>query len=186
MIVISFWIVCTVVSATRFWNRLLILSSNIVVCLISLCLLISTYSYTKVFFILHHRQSQIQDNVQQPNQINQLNIGRYKKAVSTAIWLQLSLVVCYLPCWVEAASRPSSTVPSASIYTVTLIFLNSSFNTILFLLEYSRSQTSSEGHHQTSALPLPVFRVRSCGPINVNVRSFREHSLQIKRVPYSC
>ena len=82
----------------RFSNTILESPSNIVVCLISLCLVISTYSYTKILFILHHRQSQIQDNVQQPNQTNQLNIGRYKKAVSTAIWLQLTLVVCYLPC----------------------------------------------------------------------------------------
>ena len=116
----------------RFSNTILESPSNIVVCLISLCLVIWTYSYTKIFFILHHRQTQIQDHVQQPNQTNQLNIGRYKKAVSTAIWLQLTLVVCYLPYCVEAASRPSSTAPSASIYTVTLIFLNSSFNPILY------------------------------------------------------
>ena len=130
VLVITFWIVCTVVSAIRFWNRLLVLWCGIIVT--SLCLVISTFSYTKIFFNLRYHQIQLQGHIQQPNQTNQLNIARYKKAVSTAIWLQLTMVACYLPYSVVAPSRPSSTLPSAWIYTGTLVFLNSSLNPILY------------------------------------------------------
>ena len=129
VIVITIWIVCTVISAIRCWNRLLVLWCGIIVT--SLCLVISTFSYTKIFFTLRHHRNQVQGHVQQPNQTNQLNIARYKKAVSTAIWLQLTLAACYLPYCVVARSGPSSTRPCAWIYIGTLIFLNSSLNPIL-------------------------------------------------------
>ena len=124
------WNVCTVISAIRCWNRLLVLWCGIIVT--SLCLVISTFSYTKIFFTLRRHRNQVQGHVPQPNQTNQLNIARYKKAVSTAIWLQLTLVACYLPDCVVAPSGPSSTRPCAWIYIGTLIFLNSSLNPILY------------------------------------------------------
>ena len=105
---------------------------------ISLCLIVSIFSYTKIFFALRHQQNQVQDHVQQPNQTNQLNIGRYKKALSTAIWLQLALVACYLPYNTVSALRaksPLSTSRSfilAGMYTGTLVCLNSSLNPILY------------------------------------------------------
>ena len=149
VIVITFWILCTVVSAMRFWNRLLVLWCGIIVT--SLCVVISIFSYTKIFFTLRHHQNQIQDHVQQPNQTNQLNIVRYKKAVSTAIWLQLTLVACYLPYCVVAAIRPSSTFCCAGNYTHTLV-LKLVIKPDALLLEGRRSQTSSEGRDQTVML----------------------------------
>ncbi len=102
----------------------------------SLCLVISSFSYTKIFLTLRHHQNEIQDRFQQPNQTNQLNIARYKKAVSTAIWLQLTLVACYLPCNLVAVltsySGLSSSLCYAWIYTSTLVCLNSSLNPILY------------------------------------------------------
>ena len=120
VIVITLWVLPALLTAMWFWNP----SINFLYRAIGipLSLIISIFSYTKIFFTLRHQQNQVQDHVQQPNQTNQLNIARYKKAVSTAIWLQLTLVACYLPYSVEAASRPSSTLPSAKIYTVTLVY----------------------------------------------------------------
>ena len=65
VIVITFWIVCTIISAIRFWNRFLALWCDIIVT--SLCLVISTFSNTKNFFTLSHHQDQVQGHVQQPN-----------------------------------------------------------------------------------------------------------------------
>ena len=63
-----------------------------------LCLVISIASYTKIFRALSYHQTQIQDHVQrQPSQPNALNMARYRKAVYNAIWVQLTLVVCYVP-----------------------------------------------------------------------------------------
>ena len=104
---------------------------------LAVCLTISIFSYTKIFLTLRRHNTQIHShNVQQPNQANQLNIARHIKALSTVIWLQMTLVACYLPHGVVTALRAnrglSVTVYYIRIYTVTLIFLNSSLNPILY------------------------------------------------------
>ena len=96
LITITFYVVCTASSTTKvFLSSIVVSWYDIIVA--SLCLVTSVFSYTKIFFTLSHHQNQVQDHVQQPNQANQLNIARYKKAVSSARWLQFMLVVCYLP-----------------------------------------------------------------------------------------
>ena len=134
VIVFTFWVVSTVFSTMRFVNILTILWYSTVV--ISLCLVTSTFSYTKIFLTLRHHQNQVQDQAQQPNQTNQLNIARYRKAVNSALWLQLTLVACYLPFVVGAALLTngglSSSVFLANQYTSTIVFLNSSLNPILY------------------------------------------------------
>ena len=133
--VIAFWAVSTVLSAIRpFLNSLV--SSWCEITFVSLCLVTSTFSYTKVFINLRHRQNQLQDQVQQPNQTNQLNMSRYRKAVSTALWLQFTLVACYLPFVISVTwlihAEPSLSVSLAWNYTYTLVFLNSTLNPILY------------------------------------------------------
>ena len=134
VIVIAHWVVCTVLTAIQFWNRLITLWCATIVT--SLCLVISGFSYTRIFLTLRRHQNEIQGHVQQPNQTNQLNIARYKKAVSTAIWLQLTLVSCYLPFTIVAVltsySGLSSSLCYPRIYTRSLVFLNSSLNPIIY------------------------------------------------------
>jgi len=134
VIVFTLWLLPAVFSAMYLWNPLTTLWYGIVN--IPLCLIISISSYTKIFLSLRYHQNQIRDRVQQPNQTNQLNIARYKMAVSSAIWLQLTLVACYLPYSIVEALRAKSGLSEslylAWIYTATLVFLNSSLNPILF------------------------------------------------------
>ena len=62
------------------------------------CSVISMASYTKIFCTLRHHQTQVQDHAQQqPSQTTALNMERYRKVVSSALWVQLALVVCYAP-----------------------------------------------------------------------------------------
>ena len=121
-------------SVTLFWNSPMMLWFLRIV--VSLCLVISTFCYTKIFFTLRHHQHQVQGHVQRPNQANQLNVARYKKAVSTALWVQLMLVARYLPhlIFVTLLTRadPSSSISLTLSYTATLVFLNSSLNPILY------------------------------------------------------
>ena len=85
---------------------------------------------------LRHHQNQAEDHIQQPNQTNQLNIALYRKAVSTALWLQFMLVVCYLPYLILVTlsihAEPSSSVSLAWSYCSTLVYLNSSLSPILY------------------------------------------------------
>ena len=123
--VIAFWTLPTVSSAiglfgssrTRSWYGKTV---------ITLCLVTSTISYTKIFIDLRHHQNQVQDQVQQPNQTNQLNMARYGKAVSTTLWLQFTSVACYLPFVILVTlfirAKPSSSVFLAWSYALTLVF----------------------------------------------------------------
>ena len=132
--VVNIWVFAAFFSTMWFWKPFIPLWYGIMG--IPLCLIISIFAYTKIFLTLRQHNTQIQNNVQQPNQTNQLNIARYKKAVSSTIWLQLTLVACYLPYVVVAAlttnSGPPTSLSYAWIYAVNLIFLNSSLNPILY------------------------------------------------------
>ena len=66
---------------------------------ILLCVVISSLCYAKIFFTLRQRQFQVQDGAFQAkrNQTIPLNIARYRKAVYNSLWVQVTLLVCYLP-----------------------------------------------------------------------------------------
>ena len=135
LIVIILWFIAFIFSAMQFWNPLITVWYDIMNTL--LCLVTSVFSYTKIFFTLRHHQNQVQDLVQQPNHTNELNIARYKNAVFTTKRLQLTLVAFYLPDGIvkalTAKGGPSSSLYyGAWSYTITLIFLKSSLNPIVY------------------------------------------------------
>ena len=135
LIVITTWVIATAFPALWFWNPLITLWYGTIA--IPLFLIVSIFSYTKILLTLRRHNTQIHSHhAQNPNQTNQLNVARYKKAVSTAIWLQLTLVVCYIPHGVVVALRAKSglsiSLYNARIYTTTLLYLNSSLNPILY------------------------------------------------------
>ncbi|XP_020618752.1 adenosine receptor A3-like [Orbicella faveolata] len=111
--------------------------------IIPLCLVTSIASYTKIFLKLRHRQIQVQghDQQEQPSQINPLNIERYRKGVSSALWVQCTLVACYLPYGIATALVYDSKSSPSSIFVLyvatTLVYLNSSLNPILYCWKIS-------------------------------------------------
>ena len=90
------WVVCLIAGLfSHLDHRITFWCSSIS---ISSCLVISVASYTKIFRALSHHRAQIQDHAQQqPSQPSALNMERYRKAVHSALWVQLALVVCYIP-----------------------------------------------------------------------------------------
>ena len=105
--------------------------------LIYTLLVASAFCYIKIYLSLRHLQVEMQDHVRQgqPNGGGiPLNIARYRKTVSTALLVQLILVVCYLPFGIVAAlPHPyTSSHNWAARITLTLILLNSSLNPILY------------------------------------------------------
>ena len=58
------------------------------------CSVISIASYRNIFCSLRQHQAQVQNHVQQqPSLTTVLNMARYGKVVSSALWVQLALVV---------------------------------------------------------------------------------------------
>ena len=106
-----------------------------------ICLVTSVFSYTIILVTLRHKQNQVQEHIgqRQPSQAVALNTARYRKAVYSALWVQVALVVCYLPFFLttvvlasQRGRRMSSSVFLAWQFTATLIYLNSSLNPLLY------------------------------------------------------
>ena len=135
VIVVSFWIVSIITSASYLINHLITIWYGIIV--IPLCIITSIFSYCKIFLSLRHHQTHVQDHVQQeqPSQINPLNKARYKKAVSGALWVQCTLVSCYLPYGI--VSSVNNTSFTWEFITATLIYFNSSLNPCLYCWKIS-------------------------------------------------
>ena len=100
--------------------------------------MISIASYTKIFCTLRHYQAQVQDQVQQqPSQTTALNMARYRKAVSSALWVQLTSAVCYVPKFkmlLVITYRKTYSSHVVFIYGITTIltYFNTTLNPFLF------------------------------------------------------
>ena len=141
IIIASFWVLCLVASlCTIFDQRITALYALI---LIPLSLFISLASCTKIFRTLRHHQAQVQDHIQQqPSQPNALNMARYRKAVHSALWVQLVLVVCYTPYYIVAivvtygTTYSSQLVITGEMATI-LVYFNSTLNPFLYCWKIS-------------------------------------------------
>ena len=85
----TFWVIS--VASGSFYVTHTRISVLYGIILILSCSVISIASYTKIFNTLSHHQAEVQD------QTTALNTERYRKVVSSALWVQLALVVCYAP-----------------------------------------------------------------------------------------
>ncbi len=103
------------------------------------CTVISTFCYTKIYLTLRHHRAQVQDHVPQDQQNGggiALNIARYKRTVSSALWALLTLVLCYLPYTIMgifAVMRVRTQfLDLAWELALSLVMLNSSLNPLLY------------------------------------------------------
>ena len=111
--------------------------------IISSCLIISIASYAKIFLALRRHQAQIQDHVQQqPGQPNALNMAQYRKAVYSALLVQLVLLACYVPVSVVGiVMGPREANLSHLVFALgissTLVNFNSTLNPFLYCWKIS-------------------------------------------------
>ena len=103
-----------------------------------LCIVTSIFSYTKIYRTLHKYQAQVQGHAHQgqPNGGGSLNITQYRKTVSSTLWTQITLVVCYLPYGMVAifvinGSR-TRFLDLAFELALSLFILNSTLNPLLY------------------------------------------------------
>ena len=105
----------------------------------ALSLITSIFSYTKIYFTLRQHQAQVRENVhqEQPNGGGiPLNVARYKKTVYSIAWVQFALLACYVPFIViyilMHTMTFSATLSMIALAAITLVYLNSSLNPILY------------------------------------------------------
>ena len=133
LFVIISWSASFTFALTYLWNkRFFFLHCTI---WIATCLAISTSCYAKIYVTLHRQRAQVQNAIQRgPGCL--MNIARYKKTVSSALWVHLTLIVFYLPYTIAVAvntigGKSSSNIIAWSISGI-LVFLNSSLNPVLY------------------------------------------------------
>ena len=107
--------------------------------MIALRLAISTFCYTKIFVTLRSHQKKIHGNRNQENNGNipSINVKQYRKSVSTALWINFTLIACNLPLALVLALKYFPSV-QFSVFLVSwgaapsLTYLNSLLNPILY------------------------------------------------------
>ena len=134
--VTGFWILSIVGASTIFLNRRI--TSWYQYIGTALCLVTTIFAYAKIFVTLRHNQIHVQSHVAQgqPSQSIPLNMARYRKAVYSALWVQGTLGICYLPYTIAVFLTPQRGMP-LSIYlarnfTFSMVLLNSSLNPLLY------------------------------------------------------
>lgn len=134
-VLVACWLVSTFLALMVFVSREFVYLSQILV--IIMCIGVSTVSYVIIFHTLRRLQRQVQNLGPGDGAVqNPFNINRYKKSVSTALWVYGSLLACYLPFILSTAAQVSvgskTTFIGAKWFTLTLIYMNSTMNPILY------------------------------------------------------
>ena len=137
VVIISSWLLSLALGGWMQSGRTLRIIVFIV--LITLCLLTSLFSYIKIYLRVRHHQNQSQPQVHQAQPPNggqiPLNIARYKRIVSSIAWVQLALLVCYLPFSVTFMLALFGEISLPIIVprlAYSFLYLNSSLNPILY------------------------------------------------------
>ena len=138
VITVTSWLFSTAIAVVRFYNYRN--AAGIICMTLLFCIATSIFCYTKIFLRLRHRQTQVQDQVhrRQPDEgaISQ-NVARYKKTVSSALWIQMTLLACYLPYGIATATVVITGLDTPDIglvwaVTISLLLLNSLLNPFLY------------------------------------------------------
>jgi len=137
-IALASWI-CNGVGVASIWYfspdgwKVLIVTTTVV------CLTTSIYCYTRIPFKLRD-QHKVQNNLREKeNQTTRVAAIRYRKTLSSALWLQLAMLFCYLPylslmpfAHRQFLNNRSSALSAAFFFTLTLLYFNSTLNPILY------------------------------------------------------
>ena len=132
---ISIWLISFFVSGFGLWNERV--HSILVAILTIMCLLMSTFSYIRIYRIIrrHHLQIRTQQQaVQSFNAGNNSNIARLKKSAMNTFVFYMVLIVCYFPLYVLSIRYGTSDKDWPTEWTLAynLVFSNSSINPFLY------------------------------------------------------
>ena len=137
------WIVFILLSASRFWIANESIFNNIATATIFSSLVFTCLAYMKVLKYVRRHENQIKDqNRDSPRpEFSGVNyrISRlkcYKKSTLTMVCIVGIFIVCYIPFlsvkMVQKIKGYTVAVKTASLYASTIVFLNSSFNPMVY------------------------------------------------------
>lgn len=131
----SLWIFCILLSFIGFWNKttyFLVIAVSILI-----CVLISSFSYVRIFsFVRKHRlqmQSQLQ-NAESFNAEHHVRMKRLVKSVINTFLFFICMIACYTPVLISSVldAVSSGEISRSWILADTLAYMNSSINPFLY------------------------------------------------------
>ena len=132
----AFWLLCFLIALILPHSPQI--AGGMATMVVILCLVISTFSYSKIYLILtHYCQDQIQPGQTNGGGTPLINLARYKKIVSSALWLQMTLLACYLPYSIlgaldYVAKFDTSSLAFPTDVALTFLLFNSTINPFLY------------------------------------------------------
>ena len=130
-VITCIWIMMATIAMIGLWKADVFNKVTSVMTVLSL--ITSMSSYAKIYLTLRKHQTQIQKDSThgQPYVVGfAVNIARYRKTVSSILWVQLTLFACYAPYGIVAGMK----INTLACYLVSsaLVHLNSTLNPILY------------------------------------------------------
>ena len=142
-VVVSIWVIGALISLIRFFIPKNIMYVSFVI-IISACIITATSLSVKLYLTLRRHINQIQ--VPQVAQNDQgESVQRKRKSAMASLYVYLVFIVCYLPnicrLFITAAiPEPRIDVRHLQFYTLTLVFLNSTLNPLIYCWKMKRIQ----------------------------------------------
>ena len=129
----TIWLLVILLSCLSLWHR----SHAVLAVSIVICLLVSTFSYIRIYQFVCRHQLQIhaqQHAVQSLNVEQNLNIVRSKKSAINTFIFYVCMILCYSPMFTFMLIYAINPTLSSKEWTLanTLVFLNSAINPILY------------------------------------------------------
>ena len=130
----AIWLICMISSCLSFWSKEIYF---LVIALgVAICLLVSTFSYIRIYFIVRRHQLQIhmqQQAVESLNAEHNLNIVRSKKSAVNTFIFYACMTLCYSPVFIVTIHCVSRT-HTAKTWSLadSVAFMNSSINPFLY------------------------------------------------------
>ena len=147
-VVVLIWVISALISLIRFFIPKNIMYVSFVI-IISACIVTATSLSVKLYLTLRRHINQIQ--VPQVAQNDQgESVQRKRKSAMASLYVYLVFIVCYLPNDCELIivannSEPRIDVNHLQFYTLTLSFLNSTLNPLIYCWKMKRIQHTIVG-----------------------------------------
>ena len=176
-VVVAIWVFAFAATLLRIWCPKYVL--YVYVSLVSLCLLVTTTAYFRVFRIVHHHQTQIQSlelHVRESADHEDgasMNITEQRKSLIAKFLIYCLLIVCYLPLCVTVTvvrirGYGSADLASMHKISVALVCFNSTLNPFIYCWRF----------HNIRSAVIETAKKVFCWPASVRKIMFSSTTLE--------
>ena len=137
-VVISIWVISACLPLSAIFLAPLDIYSHIIAILGVVCIILVTMVYIRIYLAVRRHKNQIQVlQVQQVAHGDQLaNLSSLIKSTVGIFYVYFVFLVCYLPYLISLVATkmngPSIVLKGCSVFSLTLVFLNSSLNPVIY------------------------------------------------------